>query len=79
MKHHVTAVFGWVRFSEIVPPEEMEESSFDLKSFQKLRLKWDDQEWFPRRATPKNVPPPCYYPDLIFPYHVMSAEGSGTR
>ena len=50
MKHHVSAVFGWIRFSEIVLADEMEEYSDDLKSFEKLRLKWDGQQWFPKRA-----------------------------
>ena len=41
MKYHVNAFFGWIRFSEIVSPDETEEYS-------------DDQEWFPKGAVLKN-------------------------
>ncbi|SVD04224.1 uncharacterized protein METZ01_LOCUS357078 [marine metagenome] len=50
MKYHVNAFFGWVRFSEIVLPAGMEEYSEDLKSFDEKRLKWNNQQWFPKRT-----------------------------
>ena len=34
MKYHVKAFFGWIRFSEIVSTDQMEESNEDIKSFQ---------------------------------------------
>ena len=57
MRYYVNACFGWIRFSEIVSQSDLEESNDDLKSFEKLRLKWDGQEWFPRRSIPKNDTP----------------------
>ena len=54
MKYHVNAFFGWVRFSEIVLPAGIEEYSEDLKSFDEKRLKWNNQQWFPKRAVLKN-------------------------
>ena len=54
MKYHVNTFFGWVQFSEIVSPDETEEFSEDLKAFHELRLKWDDQEWFPKREVSRN-------------------------
>ncbi|MFP6901388.1 MAG: hypothetical protein VCA36_10620 [Opitutales bacterium] len=57
MRYYVDACYGWVRFSEIVSQSDLEESNDDLKSFEKLRLKWDGQEWFPRIAIPKNDTP----------------------
>ena len=54
MRYYVDACYGWVRFSEIVSQSDLEESNDDLKSFETVRLKWDDQEWFPKRVVSEN-------------------------
>ena len=54
MKYHINAFFGWIRASEIASTEEMDEFCEELESFHQLRLKWDDQEWFPKREVLRN-------------------------
>jgi hypothetical protein len=54
MKYQVNAFFGWIRTSEIASTEEMDEFFEELESFRQLRLKWDDQEWFPKREVSRN-------------------------
>ena len=54
MKYQVNAFFGWIRTSEIASTEEMDEFFEELESFHQLRLKWDDQEWFPKREVSRN-------------------------
>ena len=54
MKYQVNAFFGWIRTSEIASTEEMEEFCEELESFRQLCLKWDDQEWFPKKEVSRN-------------------------
>ena len=54
MKYHINAFFGWIRTSEIASTEDMDEFCEELESFHQLRLKWDDQEWFPKREVSRN-------------------------